>query len=583
MPKAEFDGDAGRILARGRRPVATEVPDTLLLAEAFWLLEGYFVRTLGMHRVYNRAFMHMLRDEDNAKYRMAIKKTLEFDPQILKRYVNFMSNPDETTAIEQFGKGDKYFGVAALFSTLPGLPMYGHGQVEGYREKYGMEFRKPKWDELPTKGWSGARPEDLPDPAPPRPFADVDQFFLYDLFSAEGGVDENVFAYSNGSGPARSLVVYHNRFGSTAGSIRGCRGLRPQGGGRLQAPRATEPRRGPWVADRSLGVRGVPRCTNRAGAPALGRGDPRAGRACGWMRTSATCSGSSASFATVRRTSGRGSTRCSADGASPWLEEAQLDLQLEPVHSALRAAIAEPSLTTVERVVDALAEATGTARRPHPRGRAARREASRDDARRSRGDRGSTGGGSAAAVDAAVGARLAPERSRPGRNQPRLGVDELRLAPVVAAGLRERGLNEAEAWSITDLVRVLLDLPRPGTLRGTAKTLDRRLLEAWLARDDLRAAIGVNTWEGTDWLDRDRFEAMLRWAARLDAVEAGKAPPTRFPPYVKRLNEGAATAGYRVERLTELLAPTPVAEKKAAARKPSPKPTARPRTPRSSP
>jgi len=32
--------------------VATEVPH-LLLAEAFWLMEGYFVRTLGMHRVYN--------------------------------------------------------------------------------------------------------------------------------------------------------------------------------------------------------------------------------------------------------------------------------------------------------------------------------------------------------------------------------------------------------------------------------------------------------------------------------------------------------------------------------------------------
>ncbi len=49
--------------------VAAEVPGTLLLAEAFWLLEGYFVRTLGMHRVYNSAFMNMLRDEENAKYR----------------------------------------------------------------------------------------------------------------------------------------------------------------------------------------------------------------------------------------------------------------------------------------------------------------------------------------------------------------------------------------------------------------------------------------------------------------------------------------------------------------------------------
>ena len=53
--------------------VAAEVPDTLLLAEAFWMLEGYFVRTLGMHRVYNSAFMHMLRDEHNAEYRGVIR------------------------------------------------------------------------------------------------------------------------------------------------------------------------------------------------------------------------------------------------------------------------------------------------------------------------------------------------------------------------------------------------------------------------------------------------------------------------------------------------------------------------------
>ncbi len=131
--------------------VAAEVPGTLLLAEAFWMLEGYFVRTLGMHRVYNSAFMHMLRDENGTGYRKLIRETLEFDPEILKRYVNFMSNPDEETALEQFDKGDKYFGVASVMATLPGLPMIGHGQVEGFAEKYGMEFRRAT-----TRG--GARP-----------------------------------------------------------------------------------------------------------------------------------------------------------------------------------------------------------------------------------------------------------------------------------------------------------------------------------------------------------------------------------------------------------------------------------------
>ena len=66
--------------------VAHEVPGTLCCwPKPFWLLEAYFVRTLGMHRVYNSAFMNMLRDEENAKYRSYLKKTVEFDPDILKR------------------------------------------------------------------------------------------------------------------------------------------------------------------------------------------------------------------------------------------------------------------------------------------------------------------------------------------------------------------------------------------------------------------------------------------------------------------------------------------------------------------
>jgi glycosidase len=222
MTRAEFDAAIPEEFWREVVDrVAAEVPDTLLLAEAFWLLEGYFVRTLGMHRVYNSAFMHMLRDEDNAKYRMAIKNTLEFDPQILKRYVNFMNNPDEKTAIEQYGNGDKYFGVATVLSTLPGLPMFGHGQVEGFREKYGMEFRKPKMDETPDEGLiAGHDWKIFPILHRRHLFAGVEQFFLYDLYTPNGSVDENVFAYSNVHNDERGLVLYHNRFADTKGWIK---------------------------------------------------------------------------------------------------------------------------------------------------------------------------------------------------------------------------------------------------------------------------------------------------------------------------------------------------------------------------
>jgi glycosidase len=200
--------------------VAVEVPGTLLLAEAFWLLEGYFVRTLGMHRVYNSAFMNMLRDEENAKYRSYLKKTIEFDPDIMKRYVNFMSNPDERTAIDQFGDGDKYFGVSTLLATLPGLPMFGHGQIEGFTERYGMDFKAPMHDEQP-KQWLIDRymREITPLLKKRYVFAESDHFVLYDFWCEFGGVDENVIAYSNRAGDERALVLYNNAFPSTRGTL----------------------------------------------------------------------------------------------------------------------------------------------------------------------------------------------------------------------------------------------------------------------------------------------------------------------------------------------------------------------------
>ena len=200
--------------------VAAEAPDTLLLAEAFWLMEGYFVRTLGMHRVYNSAFMHMLRDEDNAGYRTVLRNTLAFDPEILKRYVNFMSNPDERSAIDQFGDGDKYFGVATVMSTLPGLPMLGHGQIEGFAERYGMEFRRARLDEQPNQGLIERHEREIFPLLHQRSlFADAQHFLLYDLIGEDGSVEEDVYAYSNGEGQRRALVLFHDRYAEVRGRI----------------------------------------------------------------------------------------------------------------------------------------------------------------------------------------------------------------------------------------------------------------------------------------------------------------------------------------------------------------------------
>ncbi|MDR2419423.1 MAG: alpha-amylase, partial [Treponema sp.] len=199
---------------------AVEAPNTLLLAEAFWMMEGYFVRTLGMHRVYNSAFMNMLKNEENQKYRATIKNTLEFDPEILKRFVNFMNNPDEDTAVAQFGKGDKYFGICTLMVTMPGLPMFGHGQIEGFEEKYGMEYRRSYRDEESDK-WLVDRHEREIFPLMKKRylFSGSADFRLYDFFS-DGSVNENVFAYSNRAGAECALVLYNNSYSGASGWIK---------------------------------------------------------------------------------------------------------------------------------------------------------------------------------------------------------------------------------------------------------------------------------------------------------------------------------------------------------------------------
>ncbi|HQI82426.1 MAG TPA: alpha-amylase family glycosyl hydrolase, partial [Deltaproteobacteria bacterium] len=213
--------------------IAVEAPNTLLLAEAFWLMEGYFVRSLGMHRVYNSAFMNMLKAEDNSKYRDVMKNVLRFNPEILRRFVNFMNNPDEEPAVHGFGREDKYFGVATLMATLPGLPMFGHGQIEGFSEKYGMEYRRSYWDEPVDQHLVWRHEQEIfPLLRKRRLFSGVEHFVLYDFTTPEGHVNEDVFAYSNRYNDERILVVYNNRYAEATGTISRSVGMNVEQGGR---------------------------------------------------------------------------------------------------------------------------------------------------------------------------------------------------------------------------------------------------------------------------------------------------------------------------------------------------------------
>ena len=250
-------------------------------------------------------------------YRKVIRETIEFDPEILKRYVNFMSNPDEKTALEQFGKGDKYFGVATVLATLPGLPMLGHGQIQGFGEKYGMEFRRAMLDEQPDP-WLVERHEREIFPLLHRRawFAEAADFLLYDLVT-DGGVDED--------GPR---LLERVRAAALARPVP--RAVRLDDRTHPSLGRATRSRRRTARSGRSggrwptaSGCRTTRRCSSRSATPGPGSSTVRscarsasAGSSSRSTPTAATSSGSSARSATASRASGAGSRRGSAAPAS---------------------------------------------------------------------------------------------------------------------------------------------------------------------------------------------------------------------------------------------------------------------------
>ncbi len=509
MTRAEFDRAMPREFWREVVDrVAAEVPGTLLLAEAFWLLEGYFVRTLGMHRVYNSAFMNMLRDERNAEYRLVIRNTLEFDPAILGRFVNFMSNPDERTAVDQFGSGDKYFGVAALMATLPGLPMLGHGQVEGFTEKYGMEFRRPKLDEAVDEGLL-AHHERTIFPLLHRraSFAGADGFRLYDVVAGDGSVNEDVFAYSNvGPRGERTLVVYHNRYAEARGTIResvGFNGRDPDGERRMRRETLAEGlglsgREDRWlrIRDAMTGFEGL-RWSAGIARDGL-RVELDAYRCHVLVDLEELADQPGRPVATLAVELG--------DGWIPSIDEALAGIVLRPAHEAARARLAA-AITRLRPK----AASSAPGRKPTRRGPAT--------APAGPLDRGLI---LAAFVEALDGEPF----------------DAQRLRPVVAEALRGAGLDGAEAERGAGIVRGLV-LTAPALRR-----LDDATVAAWFDDPQLGAALSVHVAGGTAWFDRDAFEQLAAAVAVLASGEPG-VDAARVADLANR----AAAAGYRVDDL----------------------------------
>ncbi len=570
--------------------VAAEVPGTLLLAEAFWMMEGYFVRTLGMHRVYNSAFMNLLRDEDNQHYRGLLKQTMEFDPGIMKRYVNFMSNPDERTAIDQFGTGDKCFGIATLMATLPGLPMFGHGQVEGFTEKYGMEYQRPRYDETPNQWLVDRHNREIAPLLHSRwLFAESDNFLLYDFWKEDGTVDENVYAYSNARGGQRALVLYHNRYGETRGTVHHSTGFIDKANGELRQRTLQDGLNLPTdhdvifaFRDVSNGLEYLRRATDlhQKGFSIhlsaykyhvfLHWRELRASREYPWDRLHDSLHGAGV----------------------PNLDEALDQLRLQPLHDALRAAL-EPAI--LAKIIDAAEmDATGAiavrqretrileAVKPFiERGNRFHKIAKQLEIERG-GEQTVARAEASADHSTLLVSTLAlpryealfpkrwPETARkvlpsdsPGtsgtavwapvlawsllRGLPLDGVsafDRLRMRHALAATFHALGLSGEDGWRAAARVRFLLH---------RAKPLSPHLSQQEWQEGDIRWLTGTHDSGGVHYFNRESHEELLWWIQVPALVAATpseqRAAAQQASAAVNRAAQAAKDAGYRLDRL----------------------------------
>jgi hypothetical protein len=100
-------------------------------------------------------------------------------------------------------------------------------------------------------------------------------------------------------------------------------------------------------------------------------------------------------------------------------------------------------------------------------------------------------------------------------------IEDLQLSPVIANVFRELGLDEAAAWKLVALIRLLRRLPLPSSVAGIpAGDRAATLVRALLADEAVRPYIRVNAWEGVSWFHRESFEQILWWMLALDSLEA---------------------------------------------------------------
>ena len=272
--------DARRVLARGRRPGRRRGPRHAAARRGVLAARG-LLRPHPRHapRLQQRVHAHAPRRGQRGLPAGAQgdARVRPRDPQALRELHEQPRREDRRSSSS--ARATSTSASRRCSRRCPGCRCSGTASSRASPRSTGWSSGARRWTSSRTT-WLVARHEREIVPLLHRrgDFAEARDFLLYDVAGDGGGVDEHVFAYSNGIGPGAVA-------GRVPQPVRGDVGLDPrlgrvrgQGDRRVEAAGAPDAGGGPRARRRAgrRSVAGVARAAVRARVPALRRGAPRA-------------------------------------------------------------------------------------------------------------------------------------------------------------------------------------------------------------------------------------------------------------------------------------------------------------------
>jgi hypothetical protein len=114
------------------------VPHLIYIAEAYWDTE-WELQQQGFDFVYDKRLYNRLKSARPHEVYLHLKAEIDYQ----KKLVRFIENHDEMRSMVAFGP-DKVKAAATIFSTLPGMRMYFHGQTEGKQIRLPIQIRQAR-------------------------------------------------------------------------------------------------------------------------------------------------------------------------------------------------------------------------------------------------------------------------------------------------------------------------------------------------------------------------------------------------------------------------------------------------------